>query len=85
MSKAFGLRDLGGPAEAAARAVTPGIRGRRGLRLALLSLAAVILLLGAAIAGVFCYQNIGHGFTSGGSAGAGAEVGARIPALPRLS
>jgi len=41
----------------------PGRRGRpqAGLRLALLSLATVILLLGAAIAGVFCYESIGHG------------------------
>jgi hypothetical protein len=41
----------------------PGQRGRSqaGLRLALLSLATVILLLGAVIAGVFCYESIGHG------------------------
>jgi hypothetical protein len=41
----------------------PGRRGRRqaGLRLALLSLATVILLLGAAIVGIFCYESIGHG------------------------
>jgi hypothetical protein len=41
----------------------PGRRGRprAGLRLALLSLATVILLLGAAIAGIFCYESIGHG------------------------
>ena len=53
-----------------------------GLRLALLSLATVILLLGAVIAGVFCYESIGHDFTRGGSAGAETGVGARIPALP---
>ena len=39
---------------------------RVGLRLALLSLATVILLLGAVIAGVFCYQSIGHGYESVG-------------------
>ena len=41
----------------------PGRRGRTqaGLRLALLSLATVILLLGAAVAGIFCYETIGHG------------------------
>ena len=39
----------------------PRRRPQAGLRLALLSLATVILLLGAAIAGVFCYQSIGRG------------------------
>jgi hypothetical protein len=58
-------------------------RPQAGLRLALLSLATVILLVGAVIAGVFCYESIGHGFTRGGSAGAETDLGAtRIPALP---
>jgi hypothetical protein len=39
-------------------------RPRASLRLALLSLATVILLLGAVIAGVFCYESIGHGPTT---------------------
>ena len=55
----------------------PGPRGRppAGLRLALLSLATVILLLGAVIAGVFWYETIGHGSAHGGSAGAGTRLG----------
>jgi hypothetical protein len=61
MSEAYGLRDLGGSAEVAARAAKPGIRGRRGLRIALLSLAAAILLLGAAIAGIFGYRAMNGG------------------------
>ena len=54
----------------------PRRRPQAGLRLALLSLATVILLLGAVIAGVFCYETIGHGLTHGGSAGAETDVGA---------
>lgn len=63
----------------------PGLsrRPQVGLRLALLSLATVILLLGAVIAGVFCYESIGHEFTRVGSAGAETDLGAsRVPALP---
>lgn len=65
----------------------PRRRPQAGLRLALLSLATVILLLGAVIAGVFCYESIGHDFSRGGSAGAGSagagtDVGTRVPALP---
>jgi len=63
----------------------PGLsrRPQAGLRLALLSLATVILLLGAVIAGVFCYESIGHEFIRGGAAGADTDLGAtRIPALP---
>jgi hypothetical protein len=52
----------------------PRRRPQAGLRLALLSLATVILLLGAVIAGVFCYETIGHGPTHGTSAGAAADV-----------
>ena len=54
----------------------PRRRPQAGLRLALLSLATVILLLGAVIAGVFCYESIGHGPAHGGSAGAETDVGA---------
>ncbi len=61
MSEAYGLRDLGESAEVTARAAKPGIRGRRGLRIALLSLAATILLLGAAIAGIFGYRAMNSG------------------------
>jgi hypothetical protein len=53
----------------------PGRRPPAGLRLALLSLATVILLLGAVIAGVFCYETIGHVPAHGGSAGAATDVG----------
>jgi hypothetical protein len=44
----------------------PGPRSRpqAGLRLALLSIAAAILLLGAVITGVFCYESTGHGPTA---------------------
>jgi hypothetical protein len=44
-----------------ARRPVPRRRPQAGLRLALLSLATVILLLGAVAAGVFCYETIGHG------------------------
>jgi hypothetical protein len=43
------------------RRTGPRRRPQAGLRLALLSLATLILLLGAVIAGVFCYEAIGHG------------------------
>lgn len=43
------------------RRPVPRRRPQAGLRLALLSLATVILLLGAVAAGVFCYETIGHG------------------------
>ena len=55
----------------------PRRRPQAGLRLALLSLATVILLLGAVIAGVFCYETIGHGPAHGGSAGTETDAGAR--------
>jgi hypothetical protein len=38
----------------------PSARGRRGLRIALLSLAVTILLLGAATAGAYGYAAINH-------------------------
>jgi hypothetical protein len=44
-----------------ARQTGPRGRQQAGLRLALLSLAAVILLVGAVIAGVFCYESVRHG------------------------
>ena len=49
----------------------PGSRRRpqAGLRIALLSLATVILLLGAAIAGIFCYESIGRGGPAGAESG----------------
>jgi hypothetical protein len=59
----------------------PRRRPQAGLRLALLSLATVILLVGAVMAGVFCYENIGHGPVGGGSAGAGTDVGTHLGAL----
>ena len=67
MDDAYGLEGMGGPAGAMAGITAAGIRGRRGLRVALLSLAVTILLLGAAIAGVFGYHAV-----SGGSAAAAA-------------
>jgi hypothetical protein len=55
----------------------PGLsrRPQVGLRLALLSLATVILLLGAVIAGVFCYESTGHGPIHAGSAGVQTGAG----------
>lgn len=51
----------------------PGRQGRpqAGLRLALLSLATAILLLGVVIAGIFCNESSGHGPTHGSSAAPG--------------
>jgi hypothetical protein len=48
--------------------VAPSIRDRRGLRITLLSLAAAILLLGAAAAGAYGYIEISHGTAAGGAA-----------------
>jgi len=60
-----------------ARHPGPRRRPQAGLRIALLSLATVILLLGAAIAGVFCYESMGRG-------GPGdAESGSIVAALAR--
>jgi hypothetical protein len=53
----------------------PQGRPQAGLRLALLSLATVILLLGAVIAGVFCYESTGHGPIHAGSAGVRTGAG----------
>jgi hypothetical protein len=61
MSKAYDLEELGGPAQVMAGATEAGISTRRGLRVALLSLATAILLLGAAIAAVFGYHAIRGG------------------------
>jgi hypothetical protein len=57
------------------RRPVPRRRQQAGLRLALLSLAAVILLLGAVIAGVFCYESIGHGFTAAARPAPGPMLG----------
>ena len=56
------------------RRLAPPSRPQAGLRLALLSLATVILLVGAMIAGVFCYEAIGQGAARGGPAGAESAV-----------
>ena len=63
MSETYGLEELSAPGLAAgvSPAAEPSLRNRRGLRIALLSLAAAILLLGAAIAGAFGYQAIRNG------------------------
>jgi uncharacterized membrane protein len=58
MGKAYGLESAGGLAGVLAGRREAGIARRRSLRVALLSLAAAILLLGAAIAGVFGYRAI---------------------------
>jgi hypothetical protein len=62
----------------------PRRRPQDGLRLALLSLATVILLLGAVIAGVFCYESIGHGLARGPAHGGGAGAAAP-PAVSRTT
>ena len=54
MSETNGLEALGRPVGTAG----PLACQRQGVRVALLSLAAAILLLGAAIAVVFCYHAI---------------------------
>lgn len=58
MSETHSLEDLRRPGTAAGSMTEQPVRKRRGLRIVLLSLAAAILLLGAAIAGVFGYQSI---------------------------
>jgi hypothetical protein len=55
------LEDLSGAAPATGAITELPVMRRRGPRIALLSLAAAILLLGAAIAVVFGYQAIVHG------------------------
>lgn len=63
-----------------ARRPGPRTRPPAGLRLALLSLATVILLVGAVIAGVFGYESVAHGPAHvpahGGSVGATSDASA---------
>ena len=63
----------------------PGRRGRpqAGLRLALLSLATLILLLGAVIAGVFCYESVGHGVPIAAVSRLGSRTGGGKDLRPR--
>jgi hypothetical protein len=61
MSDTYGLDKLGGTVDALAATADGGIRRRRGLRIALLSLAAVILVVGAAAAGTFGYAALAAG------------------------
>ncbi len=53
MSERAELADLSAAVDVMAARQEAGIRQRRGLRITLLSLAAAILLLGAAVAGAF--------------------------------
>ncbi len=80
MGKADGPAGLGGPVEVMADGTGPGIRTRRGLRVALLSHAAAILLLGAATAAAFCYHVL-----NGGSPAAAASHEWHALSLPRRS
>lgn len=61
MSERVDVVDLRGVADGLAARPEGGIRQRRGLRLTLLSVAAVILLLGVAVAGNFCYLMLAGG------------------------
>jgi hypothetical protein len=67
MGKAYGLEDPGVRTDSMAGTAAAWTRRRRGLRIALLALAAAILLLGAAIAGVFGYHVISNGAAGQGS------------------
>jgi len=53
--------DLGEAVDTMAASLGRGIRQRRALRVTLLSLAATILLLGAAVALTFCYLMLTSG------------------------
>jgi hypothetical protein len=55
------VADLSGAADVMAARPGGGIRQRQGLRITLLSLAAAILLLGAAVAGTFGYHMLASG------------------------
>jgi hypothetical protein len=55
------LMDRGDPVDVLPAGLQGGIRERRGLRITLLSLAATILLLGAAVAGAFGYLMLASG------------------------
>jgi hypothetical protein len=61
MSETNGLEELSRPVLAAGVATQPPVRRRQGMRVALLSIASAILLLGAAIAAVFGYRIISGG------------------------
>jgi hypothetical protein len=61
MGERADLMDLSPAAGVLAAEPAGGIRGRRGLRVTLLSLAAVILLLGATVAGTFGYLMLARG------------------------
>jgi len=61
MSETNGAEKLSRPLRAAGIAARPAACQRQSVRVALLSLAAAILLLGAAIAAVFCYRAISAG------------------------
>jgi len=70
MSEKNGLGELSRPVWAAGSAIELPVRSRRGLRVALLSLATAILLLGAAVAAVFGY----HAITNGSPSAAGSPA-----------
>jgi hypothetical protein len=61
MGERADVADISGAVEVMAARPERGIRQRRGLRITLLSLAAAILLLGAAVAGVFSYHVLSSG------------------------
>jgi hypothetical protein len=61
MGERADLVDLSPAIGVLAAAPAGGIRQRRGLRVTLLSLAAVVLLLGATVAGGFCYLMLARG------------------------
>ena len=61
MSDPYGLDDLGGTVGVLAAPAAAGIRKRRRLRIALLTAAAAILVLGAVAAAVFGYAALARG------------------------
>lgn len=61
MGERADLVDLGPAVDVLAAEPAGGIRERRGLRVTLLALAALVLLLGAAVAGAFCSVMLARG------------------------
>ncbi len=74
MSETSGLGELSRPVGPPGTASGSLASQRQGVRVVLLSLSAAILLLGAAIAAVFCYHAL-----SGGSPAAAAAHGFLLP------
>jgi hypothetical protein len=81
MSETSGVERLSRPVRAPGIPARPAARQRQGVRVTLLSLAAAILLLGAAIAAVFCY----HAISTSASAGQSGWPAVPLAAARNLS